>query len=543
MSDPAVSEAPQEEVKAAEGDVAMADANGDDAGAGAAPAAAAAAAGDGQLSDIGLYGLGVMGQNLALNIAEHGFRISVCNRSDGRVDTTTERAAAENLSANVVGFKSDGGKNLGDFVQSLAKPRRIIFLVKAGQAVDDCIEAFRNHLEEDDILIDGGNEWFENSIKRAKDLDGTGIQYVAMGVSGGEVGARTGPSLMPGGPKKAYDALEPILRKIAAQDEGKGLEPCVTYCGGDGAGNYVKMVHNGIEYGDMQLIAEVYEVMKVCAQLNNDEMAKKFEEWNSSELESYLIEITSKILAKKDEDVILFSDGSPLPKGEGHLVDKILDKTGNKGTGKMTVIQGADQSVPIPTIAAALDARFVSASKDERVKASEVLRGPQEIPQLDRSQLLDDLKQALYASKICSYAQGLNLIRAASDAMEWNVDLGECARIWKGGCIIRAEMLDRIKNAYTKDAALPSLLLDDEFSKEVVSRQPSWRRIVSLCVACGIPCPAMAASLTYFDQYRRKSLPSNLLQAQRDFFGSHTFERVDQPAGQWYHCKWTDEHA
>jgi len=491
-------------------------------------------------ADFGLFGLGVMGQNFALNVASHGFNISVNNRSEAKVDTCVARAEKEGLSDKLTGFKDAKA-----FVASLKKPRRLMFLVTAGKAVDATIDKFASLLEPGDILIDGGNEWFEYSIARAKRLEPAGIQYVAMGVSGGEEGARYGPSLMPGGPRKAYDLLEPILKACAAKTDSGD---CVTYLGEIGSGNYVKMVHNGIEYGDMQLIAESYDILKHVG-LTNDELAATFDEWNKGSLESFLIEITAKILAKKDDGqcVIDWSDSSMLPADAsgGYVVDKILDATGNKGTGKMTVKEAAQRGVPCPTICAALDARFVAFDKTNRVQVvSGALENgaPSEWPKVSREQVIEDVRKALYASKICSYSQGLNLIKKASEEEGWGVDLGEAARIWKGGCIIRAQFLDRIKKAYERNPQLVNLMCDPDFAKELVSAQLSWRRVVSLCVATGVACPSMSASLGYFDQYRRQVLPANLVQAQRDFFGSHTFERTDKPRGEKFHCIWTDKH-
>lgn len=472
------------------------------------------------MSEIGLYGLAVMGQNFALNMASHGFRVSVCNRSPAKVDTTVARAQSEG------DLPLQGFKDVGEFVRSIATPRKIMILVMAGKPVDDTIALLAEHMEAGDVLIDGGNEWYENSLRRAKELKAKDIMFVGMGISGGEEGARNGPSLMPGGPKEAYELLKPILMKCAAQvDDG----PCTTYLGDVGSGNYVKMIHNGIEYGDMQLIAEAYDILKIAGGLSNDEIAQVFSNWNSSELESFLIEITAAIFSKKDD-----------LENDGYLIDKILDKTGMKGTGRWTVQEAAERSVPGTTITAALDTRYHSARKNERVEASKVLNGPTEIPAVDRQQLIDDVRQALYASKICSYAQGLNLIRAASDAFEWGIDLGECARIWKGGCIIRAVFLDRIKVAYQRDPKLANLLVDPDFASELNSRQPSWRRVTSLAVACGIPAPSIGGSLSYFDTYRRARLPANLTQAQRDFFGGHTYQRTDREGA--FHCEWTEAH-
>ncbi|ETI47388.1 6-phosphogluconate dehydrogenase (decarboxylating) [Phytophthora nicotianae CJ01A1] len=472
------------------------------------------------LSDIGLFGLAVMGQNFALNMASHGFKVSVCNRSPDKVDATVQRAKDEG-NLPLVGYK-----DMKEFVASLARPRKVVILVVAGKPVDLTIAALSEFMEPGDIIIDGGNEWFPNSVRRASELEPKGIHFVGMGVSGGEEGARNGPSLMPGGPKEAYDALEPIITKCAAQvDDGA----CTTYLGPIGSGNYVKMVHNGIEYGDMQLIAEAYDILKIAGGLTNEELASVFDEWNKGELESFLIEITAQIFAKKDD----LTD-------DGYVVDKILDKTGMKGTGRWTVQEAAERSIAAPTITASLDARYLSARKDERVFASKILSGPSEIPAVDKQQLIDDVRQALYASKICSYAQGLNLIREAGVQMGWNVDLGECARIWKGGCIIRAKFLDRIKSAYAKDASLISLLVDPDFAAELQARQYSWRRVVSLAVASGIPAPSFSGSLNYYDTFRRERLPANLTQAQRDFFGGHTYERTDREG--LFHCAWSAAH-
>lgn len=382
--------------------------------------------------------------------------------------------------------------------------------------------------------MDGGNEWFEESIRRTKYLEEKGFNFVSMGVSGGEIGARHGPSLMPSGRKESYDALESILTKIAGQVDN---EACVTYIGGAGSGNYVKMVHNGIEYGDMELIIEVYHMLK-NAGFSNDEMSGIFREWNKGELESYLVEITSLILAKHDEDV------TGLPAQEGFLVDKILDVAGSKGTGMMTVKEAAERGVSAPTIASALFERYISGEKDMRMRAAAMMPGPAfDWSSVDKEQLVSDLRDALFCSKLVAYAQGLQLIHQASVEFNWGINLGECARIWKGGCIIRAKILDKIKQAFSKEGGLTHLLLDPEFAQELVKRQTAWRRVVGLAVATGVSIPALTSSLEYFDSFRSQRLPMNLLQAQRDFFGSHTFERVDQPRGKAFHCRWTSEHA
>uniref|UniRef100_A0A0D9WL06 6-phosphogluconate dehydrogenase, decarboxylating n=1 Tax=Leersia perrieri TaxID=77586 RepID=A0A0D9WL06_9ORYZ len=431
---------------------------------------------------IGLAGLAVMGQNLALNIAEKGFPISVYNRTTSKVDETVERAKAE---GNLPLY---GYHDPASFVNSIQKPRVVIMLVKAGAPVDQTIATLAAHLEQGDCIIDGGNEWYENTERREKAMEERGLLYLGMGVSGGEEGARNGPSLMPGGSFEAYKYIEDILLKVAAQVPDSG--PCVTYIGKGGSGNFVKMVHNGIEYGDMQLISEAYDVLNI-----------------------------------KDDQ------------GEGYLVDKVLDKTGMKGTGKWTVQQAAELSVAAPTIEASLDSRFLSGLKDERVEASKIFQGDfsSNLP-VDKAQLIEDVRQALYASKICSYAQGMNIIKAKSMEKGWGLNLGELARIWKGGCIIRAIFLDRIKKAYDRNSDLANLLVDPEFAQEIMDRQAAWRRVVCLAINNGVSTPGMSASLAYFDSYRRDRLPANLVQAQRDYFGAHTYERVDIPGS--YHTEW-----
>lgn len=478
-------------------------------------------------SEIGLIGLAVMGQNLALNIAEKGFSISVFNRTYAKTVDTVKRAEIEGKG----NFQLRGFEHMSDFVQSLVKPRKIIMLVQAGKPVDATIDLLKQHLEDGDTIIDGGNEWFLNTERRARDLATFDAQrkihYMGMGVSGGEEGARHGPSLMPGGPRESYEAIEHIVRRVAAQvDDG----PCVTYIGPRGSGNYVKMIHNGIEYGDMQLIAEVYDLLHTVGGLTNQELHQVFSEWNKGELQSFLIEITAQIFAKRDER-----------DGERFLVDQVLDKSGSKGTGKWTIQECADRGVPCPTMAAALDARYLSSRKEERVAASGVLAGPtggSSTANVDKQQLITDLKNALYCSKICSYTQGMNVLREASNEFGWDLNLGEISRIWKGGCIIRAVFLDRIKSAYDKNRDLPSLLMDGEFAREIAERQESWRRVVTLAINQGIPVPALSASLGYYDSYRRLRLPANLIQAQRDFFGAHTYQRIDDDG--WVHSDWAN---
>ncbi|KJE97355.1 6-phosphogluconate dehydrogenase [Capsaspora owczarzaki ATCC 30864] len=471
------------------------------------------------LSKVGLVGLAVMGQNLALNVASKGFQISVFNRSYEKTQDT-ERRAKEEGNLPLVGFKE-----MKDFVASLEKPRRVIILVQAGKPVDETIAKLSEHLEAGDLIVDGGNEWYENTERRAQEVAAKGLLYMGMGVSGGESGARNGPSLMPGGPKAGYDLMEPIITKIAAQVDG----PCVTHIGPGGAGNYVKMIHNGIEYGDMQLIAEAYDILRTVGGFSNAELKALFEEWNRGELESFLIEITAQIFGVKD------------PHGEGELVDKILDKTGMKGTGKWTVQTAAEISVPVPTISAALDSRLISGLKEHRVQAAKLFshQAPADrLGGLSKKDLADHVRRALYASKICSYAQGLNIIRTMGEQKNWNLQLGSIARIWKGGCIIRAVFLDRIKKAFDRDALLPSLLFDPEFANELQTRQASWRKVVSLAIENGIAVPAFSGSLAYFDAYRRERSSANLVQAQRDFFGAHTFERTDKPGS--FHQEWAN---
>ncbi|CAM8953210.1 unnamed protein product [Rhodiola kirilowii] len=475
------------------------------------------------LSHIGLAGLAVMGQNLALNIAEKGFPISVYNRTSTKVDETLLRANQEGS------LPLTGHYTPRDFVLSIKRPRSVIILVKAGSPVDQTIAALTEHMEQGDTIIDGGNEWYQNTERRIKEAENRGLLYLGMGVSGGEEGARNGPSLMPGGHFEAYSNVESILKKVAAQVEDG---PCVTYIGEGGAGNFVKMVHNGIEYGDMQLISEAYDVLRLVGGCSNEELAEIFDEWNRGELESFLVEITADIFKVKDEF------------GDGELVDKILDKTGMKGTGKWTVQQAAELSVAAPTIASSLDCRYLSGLKDERVAAADILKDAGLVEQVeyvrskvDKKRLIEDVRQALYASKICSYAQGMNLLRAKSNEKEWNLNLGELARIWKGGCIIRAVFLDRIKKAYQRNPSLASLVVDPEFAKEIVQRQAAWRRVVGVAIEAGISMPGMGASLAYFDTYRRNRLPANLVQAQRDLFGAHTYERIDRPGA--FHTEWT----
>jgi 6-phosphogluconate dehydrogenase len=462
----------------------------------------------------GVIGLAVMGENLALNVERNGFPISVYNRSREKTDDFMAKRA--------VGKNAQATYSLEEFVQSLEQPRKILIMVKAGAPVDAVIDQLKPLLDEGDILIDGGNSLYSDTQRRAKDLESAKFTFIGMGVSGGEEGALNGPSLMPGGTKSAYQYLEPILTKIAAQvDDG----PCVTYIGPGGAGHYVKMVHNGIEYGDMQLIAEAYDLLKNVAGLNQQQLHDVFAEWNTTdELNSYLIEITTDIFTKNDPDT-----GSP-------LVELIMDAAGQKGTGRWTVVEALELGVGIPTITAAVNARIMSSYKAERVLAANQLSGPAAKFDGDVKAFINKVRDALYCSKMCSYAQGMALLAAASKSYGYELDLGECARIWKGGCIIRAGFLNKIKKAYTDQPDLANLLLAPEFKQTVLDRQSAWREIIMDAARFGIAVPAFSASLDYFDSYRRASLPQNLTQAQRDYFGAHTYERIDK-AGT-FHTEW-----
>lgn len=470
--------------------------------------------------EVGLVGLAVMGENLALNMLEKGFSVAVHNRTADRIDAFLARASAEGFA------RTHGAVSAQAFVASLKRPRRIIMMVKAGQPVDDTIAKLRPWLEPGDMLIDGGNEHFTNTERRFRELSPSGIHYLGMGVSGGEEGARHGPSLMPSGPKEAFDSLAEVVTRIAAQVEGPGGGPCVTYIGPGGSGHYVKMVHNGIEYGDMQLIAESYDVLRRVGGLSNSELSDVFSAWNESELESFLIEITARIFKTPDSD------------GAGELIDKVLDSSGMKGTGKWTVLDAVELGVPIPVIASAVDARVLSSQKAARVAASQKLSGPNPRPlsQTERAQLVDDVRAALYASKACSYAQGLRLLQVASQTRNWNLPLGEIAAIWRGGCIIRAQFLSRIKAAFDRDPQLPNLLLDPSFASELLTRQAAWRRVVGLSAEYGVPTLAMSGALSYYDTIRQERLPACLIQCQRDLFGAHTYERIDKPGT--FHTDW-----
>jgi 6-phosphogluconate dehydrogenase len=466
---------------------------------------------------IGMIGLGVMGENLALNIERNGYPIAVWNREPRKVDEFVARAEGK----QVVGTHTPE-----EFARALERPRKLILLVKAGDPVDWTVNQFKPFLEPGDIIVDGGNSYFLDTERRERQLKEEGFSFIGSGVSGGEKGALLGPSLMPGGDRAAYEQIRPIWEAIAAKvDDG----PCVTYIGPGGAGHFVKMVHNGIEYGDMQLIAEAYDLMRRALGMSADEMADVFDEWNRGDLESFLIEITAQILRVKDPET-----GRP-------LVDLVLDKAGQKGTGKWTSDIALELGVIIPTIDAAVDTRNLSARKEQRVEASRHVAGPRDATYGgDRAEFIACIRDALYASKICSYAQGMNLIRAGSDHWNWNIDLGETARIWKGGCIIRAQFLGKIKDAYARRADLPNLLLDPDFNDYIQRAQSNWRRAVTTAMQLGIPVPGMSASVGYFDTYRTADLPLNLTQAQRDFFGSHTYERTDKPGAGAVHTEWEE---
>lgn len=489
------------------------------------------------LSDIGLIGLAVMGQNLALNIADHGFQISVYNRTTEK----TEKFVAENPNTpgGVVGTKT-----LQEFVASLAKPRKAIILVQAGKATDAVIDSLTPLFEAGDIIIDGGNALWTDTIRREKALREKGLRFIGSGVSGGEEGARFGPSLMPGGEFAAWQELKPVWEAVAAKVDAKtgkplagaapgkpvtGGVPCTTYIGENGAGHYVKMVHNGIEYGDMQMICEAYSLMSGLLGLKPAEMGAIFTEWNTGILDSFLIEITADILKQKD----------PATKRKA-FVDIVLDTAGQKGTGKWTSANALDMGVPAPTIAEAVFARCISAIKEERVAAAKILKGPGKKYRGSKKALIAAIHDALYCSKICSYAQGFQLMREAQKEYNWKLNFGQIAQIWRGGCIIRAAFLQKITEAYARKPDLANLLLDPYFNKTVKNAQANWRKVVSLAAECGVPAPTFSSALAYYDSYRSARLPANLLQSQRDYFGAHTYERVDQPRGKFFHVDWPE---
>ena len=465
-------------------------------------------------AQFGVIGLGVMGQNLALNIEDHGQSVAVWNLEPEWVD----RFVAQHGGRQIVGTKS-----LQDFIQSLARPRRMLMMIKAGDAVDEMLRKLQPYLSPGDIVIDGGNSFFQDTQRREREMQAHQLNFFGMGVSGGEEGARHGPSLMPGGNREAYEHVRPVLEAIAARSDSGA---CVTYVGPGGAGHFVKMVHNGIEYGDIQLIAEAYDLLRKALGSQAPELGRIFAEWNRGPLESYLIDITAQIFTATD------------PQTSKPLVDQVLDRAGQKGTGKWTAQIALDLGITIPTIAAALDARVLSSLKDERVAASEQYRHQSAAYAGDRKTLIDAVRDALHAAKICSYAQGMNLIRAASNDYKWNIDLREIARIWKAGCIIRARLLDDIMQAYKRRPDLPNLLLDAGFQKVITAGEPGWRQVIATAASLGIPIPAMSASLAYFDAYTSANLPQNLTQAQRDYFGAHTYQRVDDPSGKSVHSDW-----
>ena len=467
-------------------------------------------------ADIGVVGLAVMGENLILNMESKGFTVACTNRTTSKVeDFINGRAAGKNII---------GAMSVEEFVASLKRPRKVMMMVKAGGAVDAFMDQVMPLLEPGDILIDGGNTHFPDTNRRLEKAKEAGLLYVGAGVSGGEEGALKGPSIMPGGSTEAWESVKPIFQGICARTDSG--EPCCDWVGDGGAGHFVKMVHNGIEYGDMQMICETYQVMRSALGLSNDEMAEIFADWNTGVLDSYLIEITRDILAYKDEN------------GES-TVDQILDTAGQKGTGKWTAVSALDLGQPLTLIGEAVFARCLSALKDERVAASKVLEGPSATFDGDKAQLIEDLKQALYASKIVSYAQGYQLMQAAAEEYDWTLNYGGIALMWRGGCIIRSAFLGKIKEAFDKDAELTNLLLDPFFKDAVENAQASWRRVVSTATMMGIPMPAISAALAYYDGYRTERLPANLLQAQRDYFGAHTYERLDKPRGEFFHTNWT----
>lgn len=467
---------------------------------------------------IGVVGMAVMGKNLALNIESRGYSVAIYNRTGSK----TEKVVADHPDKNLV-----PSYTIEDFVNSLETPRRIILMVKAGAPTDATIKSLLPHLDKGDVLIDGGNTFFQETMRRNEELDNSGINFIGMGVSGGEKGALEGPSLMPGGQKEAYDLVEPILKKIAAKAEDG--EACVTYVGPNGAGHYVKMVHNGIEYGDMELIAESYNLMRNLLGLSNDEISDVFNEWKDGELKSYLIDITADILTRKDD----LGTGKP-------IVDVILDRAGNKGTGKWSSQSALELGVPQSLITESVYARYISAMKDERVAASQVLPNPEfDLGDVDKKELVEKIRRVLYFSKIMSYAQGFEQLRVASENYNWNLNYGDMAKIWREGCIIRAQFLQKITDAYEKNPELKNLMLDDYFKKIVEEYQNDVRDIAALAIKAGVACPGFSSAITYYDQYRSAHLPANIIQAQRDYFGAHTYERTDREGV--YHYEWYHE--
>ncbi len=466
-------------------------------------------------ADIGLIGLAVMGENLVLNMESKGFTVAVYNRTVDKVD---KFIAGRGAGKNFIGCHT-----IAELCQNLERPRKVMMLVKAGQPVDDFIEQIIPHLEAGDIIIDGGNSHFPDTIRRTKYVESKGLLYIGTGVSGGEEGALLGPSMMPGGSPAAWPAVKQIFQAVAAKVDGV---PCCDWVGENGAGHFVKMVHNGIEYGDMQIICEAYQIMKELLGMTADEMHDTFAEWNKGDLDSYLIEITRDILGFRDEN------------GEA-LVEKILDTAGQKGTGKWTGVAALDLGIPLTLIGESVFARCLSAQKDLRTKASKVLHGPEKKFTGDRKQFLNDLKDALFGAKIISYAQGYDLMGEAAKEYKWNLNNGGIALMWRGGCIIRSVFLGKIKEAFDKNPGLEHLLLDKFFTETIEKAQAGWRRVVATSFSNGIPIPCLATALTYFDGFRSERLPANLLQAQRDYFGAHTYERVDKPRGEFFHTNWT----
>ncbi len=471
-----------------------------------------------QKSDIGIIGLAVMGENLAINMESKGFTVSVYNRTAEKVSKFIEgRAAGKNI---------HGAYSMEELISQLAKPRKVMIMVKAGKAVDETIEKLIPLMEAGDIIIDGGNSHFPDTMRRTEYVESKGMLYIGTGVSGGEEGALKGPSIMPGGSPAAWEYVKPIFQAICAKVEDGS--PCCEWIGANGAGHYTKMVHNGIEYGDMQLICEAYQLMRDLLGMSDDEMAEVFAEWNKGDLDSYLIQITSEILAYKDED------GSP-------LVENILDTAGQKGTGKWTSVAALDEGIPLTLIGEAVFSRCLSAMKDERVTASGILQGSEAKFTGDKTAFVAAIHDALYASKIVSYAQGFTLLRDAAQTYGWDLHYGNIALMWRGGCIIRSAFLGDIKKAFDKNPSLTNLLLDDTFRGIMDKCLSNWRMVCAEAIRCGIPVPAMCSALTYYDGYRSERLPANLLQAQRDYFGAHTYERLDRPRGEFFHTNWTGE--
>ncbi len=471
-------------------------------------------------ADFGVVGLAVMGRNLALNVESRGYTVAVYNRSSARTEDLVQTHSDK---------KFVPGYTVEEFVKSIKAPRRILLMVKAGAGTDAVIEELLPFLEKGDILIDGGNTFFEDTMRRSEKLAQSGINFIGMGVSGGELGALQGPSMMPGGQRDAYDLVEPILKEIAAKAPEDG-KPTVAYIGPNGAGHYVKMVHNGIEYGDMQLIAESYDLLKRLLKLDKDALAGTFAEWNKGELDSYLIEITADILTRDDD----LGSGKP-------MVDMILDRAGNKGTGKWSSQSALEVGAPQSLITESVYARYISAMKDDRVASSKVLAGPEFSFDGDVDATVEDIREALYFGKIMSYAQGFDQLRMASDHYDWDLQYGELAQLWRAGAIIRARFLQRITDAYDNEAGLHNLLLDPYFKDVAEKYQAAARRVIALATAAGVPVPSLSAAVAYFDSYRSEVLPANLIQAQRDYFGAHTYERTDKPAGEMYHYSWYEE--